>query len=221
VFSVLGTTVLYTLGGGVTGFVAIKLREAERQIAGARAREEVARTLHDGVLQTLAIVQRRSDDDELTRLAREQEIELREFLFGPPPGAKRSRGSERDVAATLRQVAAKVERMHGTRANVVTTGDLPPLSAEAITALSGAVAESLTNAAKHGEARQATVFVEPGETGGVFCSVKDDGHGFEPAVIDEGVGISRSIRGRVAEVGGRVEIDGRPGRGAEVRMWIP
>jgi signal transduction histidine kinase len=35
------------------------------------------------------------------------------------------------------------------------------------------------------------------------------------------VGLSRSIRGRLAEVGGRVEVDARPGRGTEVRLWAP
>jgi signal transduction histidine kinase len=216
-----GTIVLYTLGGAVAGFAAHKLREAERQIAVARAREEVARTLHDGVLQTLALVQRRSDDDDLVRLAREQEHELREFLFGSPPGARwqrRNRGP--DLAATLRQVSAKVERQHGTRAQVVVAGELPSLGPDAVGALAGAVTESLTNAAKHGGAAHATIFLEADDDGGVFCSVKDDGRGFDPAAVVEGIGTSRSIRGRIEEVGGRVEIDGRPGRGAEVRLWV-
>jgi signal transduction histidine kinase len=82
------------------------------------------------------------------------------------------------------------------------------------------VGEALTNAAKHGEATRATVFVEPLDHE-VFCSIKDDGHGFDPADVDEGVGIGRSIRGRIEELGGRVEIDGRPGRGTEVRLWVP
>ena len=37
----------------------------------------------------------------------------------------------------------------------------------------------------------------------------------------EGVGLSRSIRGRMEEAGGRVEIDSRPGAGTEVRLWLP
>src|SRR6476469_6670406 len=47
-----GTVVLFTLTGGVAGFVATRLHDAERRVTTARAREEVARTLHDGVLQT-------------------------------------------------------------------------------------------------------------------------------------------------------------------------
>ncbi|MBI2705785.1 MAG: hypothetical protein HYX32_10925 [Actinobacteria bacterium] len=216
-----GTIVLYTLGGAVAGFVAIKLREAERQIASARAREDVARTLHDGVLQTLAIVQRRSDDDELVQLARDQEHELREFLFGAKPGSRRNQSKGPDLPAVLREIAAKVESQHGTRSQVVLAGELPTLGNDVANAITGAVSESLTNAAKHGAARQATIFLEPADGGGIFCSVKDDGAGFDPSTVDEGVGITKSIKGRIVEVGGRVEIDGRPGRGTEIRVWVP
>jgi signal transduction histidine kinase len=87
-----------------------------------------------------------------------------------------------------------------------------------VDALAGAVSEALANAGKHGDATVVTVYAEP-EGDAVFCSVKDDGHGFDGA--PEGIGLSRSVRGRIAEVGGRVEVDGNPGRGTEVRLWVP
>jgi signal transduction histidine kinase len=62
------------------------------------------------------------------------------------------------------------------------------------------------------------VFAEPVD-GELFCSVKDDGGGFDPGATEEGTGLGRSVRGRIGEVGGRVEVDGRPGRGTEVRCW--
>ncbi len=207
------TIVLFTLAGAVAGFAARRIREAELAIAAARAREEVSRTLHDGVLQTLAVVQRRSEDAEMVALAREQELELREFLFGVDP-------THPGLGPTLRAASARVERTHGLRAQVILAED-PAVSDQVARALGGAVSEALTNAAKHGEAATATVFVDVAEAGGVFCSVKDDGHGFDPATSSEGVGLTRSIRGRIGEVGGRVEVDARPGRGAEVRLWVP
>jgi signal transduction histidine kinase len=203
------TAVLYALAGGMAGYVVVKLRQAERQISVAQAREEVARTLHDGVLQTLAVVQRRTSDDDLARLAREQERELREYLFGATPAGG-------GLGPRLRDAAARFEDRFGARATVVVADDLPTPAPEVVEAMAGAVAEALTNAGKHGGATSVTVYAEPdGER--VFCSVKDDGRGFEE--LTEGVGISRSIRGRIEEVGGRVELDGRPGRGAEVRLW--
>jgi signal transduction histidine kinase len=64
------------------------------------------------------------------------------------------------------------------------------------------------------------VYAEP-DGDDVFCSVKDDGVGFDTATTAEGSGVTGSIRGRVEAVGGRVEVVGRPGRGAEVRLWAP
>jgi signal transduction histidine kinase len=192
------------------------LRRAEREISAARAREELARTLHDGVLQTLAVVERRADDPALARLAREQERELREYLFG---SGLASIGAGGDLGSALRASAGRFEQSFGGRVDVLVADDLPDLGREAIDALAGAVGEALTNAGKHGAADRVTVFVEPAERG-VFCSVKDNGRGFDIATTHEGIGLTRSIRGRLSEAGGRVEVRSRPGDGAEVCLWI-
>ena len=86
-----------------------------------QAREEVARTLHDGVLQTLAVVQRRATDPDLARLARDQERELREYLFGAEPA-----GGE--LGPRLRQAAARFEDHFEARAQVIVADDLPKLA---------------------------------------------------------------------------------------------
>ena len=54
---------------------AARVREAERA--------DIAAHLHDSVLQTLALIQRRSGDPgEVARLARAQERDLRGWLYG-------------------------------------------------------------------------------------------------------------------------------------------
>jgi signal transduction histidine kinase len=214
--SPLSSVVLYALAGATAGLITVKLREAERLISRAQAREEIARTLHDGVLQTLAVVQRRATDEDVVRLAHEQERELREYLFESPTTI--SGGGE--VGSRLRAAAALFEDRYGASARVVLAPDLPPVAPDVADALVGAIGEALTNAGKHGGAQTATVFAEPAE-GTLFCSVKDDGAGFDAGAVAEGVGLSRSIRGRIADVGGRVEVDGNPGRGTEVRCWVP
>lgn len=230
----LASMVLLGVAGWVMGYLLRRLREAERSISAYRAREEVARTLHDGVLQTLAVIQRRSHDQELVALARTQEAELRDYLFGAPdpePGGPGS-GTGADLAAGLRAAARRAEERYGIRLTVVVSPDLPSCPPESSQRLSAAVGEALTNAVKHGQATTATVYAEPAEPGDheakgpsggeatVFVSVKDDGDGFDSGQVAEGEGIRRSIRGRLAEIGGTVEIDGRPGRGTEVRMWV-
>jgi signal transduction histidine kinase len=215
--SVVSSIVLYALAGAVAGFVTGRLRTAERFVSLAHAREEVARTLHDGVLQTLAVVQRRADDPDIVRLARDQERELREFLFGLPASV----GGGGDLGARLRAAAARFEDRYGGSATVVLAEDTPSVDPTVAEALAGAVGEALTNAGKHGGAGRVTVFAEPDGDGLLFCSVKDDGPGFDNEDTPEGAGLRRSVRGRIAEIGGRVEVDGRPGRGTEVRCWVP
>ena len=212
--SLVSTAVLYALAGGAAGYGAERARLAEREVAGARAREDVARHLHDGVLQTLAVVQRRSDDEALVRLAHEQERELRAFLASGPSNSP-------GLEAGLRAAAARFEDHFGGRVEVVVADDVPSLPAERCDAVVAAAGEALTNAGKHGHAARVTVYAEPADGGGLWCWVNDDGAGFDPAAIVEGVGLPRSIRGRMDEVGGRAEVSSRPGRGTEVGLWVP
>jgi signal transduction histidine kinase len=205
---------LYGLAAVATGTVVARLREAEDEISTARAREEIARTLHDGVLQTLAVIQRRSADDELRALARVQERDLRSYLYerDRPPA---------DLGAALRGACDLVAQRHAVDVHAVLADDLPDLPADSARALVGAVQEAATNAAKHSGAQRIVVFAEPSdEDGTVFCSVRDDGCGFDVASVTTGAGLRSSIRGRIDDVGGRVEVDSMLGRGTEVRVWL-
>ena len=223
--SLVNTAVLYALSGVLAGYLFRLLVRAEREVSAARAREELSRTLHDGVLQTLALVARRAGDEALARLARDQERELREFLFGAGSGVggesvtRMSVGE--DLGTALRAAAARFERAFGGRVDVIVAEDVPPLQPEWVAAVAGAVGEALTNAGKHGEASRVTVYAEPTDDGGLFCSVKDDGAGYDTAAVPDGVGLSRSVRGRMTEVGGRTEVASAPGFGTEVRLWVP
>jgi signal transduction histidine kinase len=216
VLSLASTALAYGLAGAVAGYAAALLRRAESEISTARAREELARTLHDGVLQTLAVIERRASDPELARLAREQDRELRDYLHGA--ATANELGS--DLATALRRCASRAEVKFGLRAEVLVADDLPRLDERRVAALSGAVSEALANAGKHGGGQRVVVFAEPEGSRGVFCSVKDDGAGFDPLTAREGFGIGQSIRGRITEAGGRAEIRSRPGAGTEVCLWL-
>jgi signal transduction histidine kinase len=202
--------------GFVCGMIIRILRRTQNQLAEAEARDVIARDLHDGVLQTLAHIERRSESADIARLAREQERDLRVYLFGDRPGIG-------GLPGELRTAATRLERTWpATEVTVTVSVDAPNLEPAHVDALAGAAAEALTNAAKHGHARHVVVFVDVDEsTGGLFLSVKDDGSGFDPADVVEGVGMARSIRGRVERIGGRVEFASTPGDGAEVRMPVP
>ncbi len=217
---------LWLLVGSIAGALTQRLRLAEREISVARTREEVARELHDGVLQTLAVIQRRSDDPALSNMAKDQENSLRLYLADSRAVAMTA-SEPAGLETTLRETAAGSERLYDLTVQVIVTPDCPDrpdLPAPLIHALAGAVKESIANASKHGDASKVTVFAEPSERDqdryGLFVSIKDDGAGFIIDEVVEGIGLARSIRGRITEQGGTVELKSRPGRGTEVQLWV-
>ena len=54
----------------------------------------------------------------------------------------------------------------------------------------------------------------------VIAAVRDTGTGFDPAAPHAGSGLAH-IRDRVAELGGTVDIDSAPGRGAALTVRVP
>lgn len=218
VVSVVSYTVISTLNGVVAGVVMNFVRRREREVALVRAREEVARTLHDGVMQTLAVVQSRATDPALARLARDQENDLREYLYGDPEALA---AGIQDLDAALRATGRRFEQTYGGVVSVIVADDVAPLPPATVEAVGGAVAEALANAGKHGAAERVNVYAEPGDGYALFCSVNDNGAGFDTDTVAEGQGLTDSVRARIADVGGRVEVHSRIGQGTEVLMWLP
>ncbi|KOA38763.1 histidine kinase [Bifidobacterium breve MCC 0121] len=184
---------------------ALKEREEERA--------DMTAHLHDGVLQTLALIQLHSEDPSTVfTLARGQERELREWLY-----QERST-SDRSVSAGLKQIAAEVEDEHGKPIEVVTVGDAHP-SAQT-DALLDATRQALVNAVTHGS-EPISLYCEATDTT-VEVFVRDHGEGFDiDAIPPDRLGIRESIIGRIKRRGGTVEIVSRAGWGTEVRMHMP
>ena len=193
-----------------------------RNLAAERAarirsqeRTEVAAHLHDSVLQTLAMVQKRADDPSaVAGLARRQERELRRWLTGEPPLEQAS-----DFEAALQAAADEVEGEHGVQLDVVVVGDcgLDPHSA----ALVAATREAMINASKYGGGAAVSVFADVGEES-VTVFVRDRGRGFDPDnVPDERRGIRDSIFARLESHGGKARIWSGHEEGTEVEMSVP
>jgi len=180
----------------------------------SQERADVADHLHDSVLQTLALVQRRAQEPRaVAALARRQERELRAWLQGTPlPGAEDS------VAGALAVSAAEVEEEHGAGVELVTVGDAP--LDEPVRALVAAAREALVNAAKFAGEEPISVYVESGpERVQVF--VRDRGTGFDPATLPpDRHGVRESIIGRMARHGGRAVVRSAPGRGTEIELTL-
>ena len=98
----------------------------ERQArALAEERADMAARVHDSVLQTLALIQRRADQpQQVVRLARAQERELRSWLFeGQVPGS--APDGEATVAAAVHRIQQEVESLHEVPVEAVVVGDCP------------------------------------------------------------------------------------------------
>jgi len=187
----------------------------EQRAATAREAEraDIAAHLHDSVLQTLAVMRARADQpDQVRRLARAQERELRTWLYQDREQAGTS------LAALLREVAGEVEDITGVEVGVVLVGDGVPTPAHE--ALLGATREALLNAARHGAPPVSLYGELAGETVSVF--VKDRGQGFELAGIPaDRLGVRQSIVGRMERHGGQARIIAGPDRGTEIRLTMP
>ncbi len=184
----------------------------------AEERADIAARVHDSVLQTLALIQRRAEQpQQVVALARAQERELRSWLFdGRPPG---SIDEAMTLAGGVRLIQQEVEAQHGIAVEVVLVGDCP-LDGD-LSALLAAAREATVNAAKWSGASVVSIFaeVEPAE---VSVYVRDRGQGFDQAAVPaDRKGVAESIRARVARHGGKAAIRSTPGEGTEVSLTMP
>ncbi len=191
------------------------LTEERAQRIRSQERAELAAHLHDSVLQTLALVQRRSTDpQEVAALARRQERELRAWLAErPAPGEAAS------LAPALEAAAAEVEERHGVPVEVVVVGERELDSS--LEALVAAAREAMTNAAKFGAGSPVDVYAES-NSDTVHVYVRDRGPGFDPAHLPpDRRGVRESIMGRMERHGGRARIVSDPETGTEVELELP
>jgi signal transduction histidine kinase len=192
-----------------------RLQRAVELEAATRERERLARDIHDSVLQVLALVKRRGagldgEAGELARLAGEQEAALRNLVAGHAAEVVDD-GTEPDLMALLRPYAGPTVTIAG--------------PAEAVR-LAAAVAAALDNVTEHCvEGTKVYMLVEdaPDE---VVVTVRDDGCGIAPGRLLQSaaqgrLGVAQSIRGRIADLGGRVQIVSGPDEGTEVEMTVP
>jgi signal transduction histidine kinase len=181
-------------------------------------RADIAARVHDSVLQTLALIQRRADDPaKVVQLARQQERELRSWLFeGHQPNGT---DEVTTFAAGVRQIQQDVEARYEIPVEAVTVGD-GELD-DNLNALLAAAREATVNAAKWSGADVISLFaeVEPTE---VSLVVRDRGRGFDPQTVPaDRKGLAESIHGRMTRRGGTVTVTTAPGEGTKVTLTMP
>ena len=181
-----------------------------RQAAAQRA--EFAAHLHDSVLQTLAVIQKRATDPAAVRaLARSQERELRQWLYGD------GQTGQDDVVAAIAAEAAQIEALMLREVDVVSVGSARGFAGQQ--ALVQASREAMMNAAKHATGL-ISVFIEC-HAQSVEVFIRDRGTGFDAEQIPvDRLGVRESIIGRMQRAGGSARI--RSGEeGTEVQLRMP
>ncbi|WP_406098070.1 MacS family sensor histidine kinase [Kitasatospora purpeofusca] len=226
--------VLLMVAGCAIGYVIELARASEATLtralqveAATRERERLSRDIHDGVLQVLALVQRRGteapaaggDLTELGRLAGEQERALRALMSGGPLPEQRAPEQPQDLRALL--------TLHtDERVTVSAPGTPVLLPGRTAGGLAAAVGAAVDNVRRHaGPGARAWILVED-EPEAVTVSIRDDGPGFAPGRLGEAeragrLGVSQSIRGRLLDLGGTAELYSAPGEGVEVELRVP
>jgi signal transduction histidine kinase len=233
-----GNILLLLLAAVIVGYAASILRTAaemraaaERVAATHTERARLARAVHDGVLQVLAMVQRHGAEAggelrELARLAGEQEAALRRLVQTDARSlADDSLTGARDREEEMTDLMAALEPF-GT-ARVMITGPGGPVEVHQAQAreLTAVVSACLDNVARHvGEDAPAWVLVEDvGDA--VVVSVRDEGPGIpenrlHQAAREGRLGVRESICGRMTDLGGRASLLTRRGLGTEWELTL-
>jgi signal transduction histidine kinase len=217
---------------------ALELAESQRR-EGERAaleRQRIARDLHDSVSQSLfsttlhvRTAQRALEVEqhdaggpvgeelhEIGQLTRGALAEMRALILELQPGAL----AEEGLVAALAKLAAALSAREGLVIEVDGPDGHLPLGPEVEEQLYRLGQEALANVVKHARASSATVRIAAAG-GTVAVEVSDDGRGFDPATVGpEHFGL-RSMRGRVADLGGRLDVTSAPGGGTVLRVEVP
>ena len=220
--------VLLLVTGTVAGFVATLTVRAEDELRVAAAaqaalaeRERLARSIHDGVLQVLGLVHRAGRDaggtwQTLAAAAAEQEVALRGLITSAPATVP---AGQRDLSEDLRTLRSQ-------QVTVSTPAEPVTVPAGMATELQAAVRAALHNVEAHaGPAARAWVLLEAFDDE-LRITVRDDGAGMAPSRLDDAahegrIGVARSVRGRIVELGGTCTYTSADGAGTEIEMAVP
>jgi signal transduction histidine kinase len=207
----------------------VRLAEDEKELLRAteRERQRLSRELHENLGQ------------DLTAVSYSLGLLQAGLSSGkpPPPGVaaetarlvegaiERARGfagdlfpvslNERDLLASLEELAARTNRLHGISCRVVLEGPEPPPRPAVDIQLYRIAQEAVDNAVVHGRANGIVITLSNRDDGQTL-RVRDDGVGLPPP-DRRGPGMGQRIMAyRARAIGARLAFDNIPPRGAEV-----
>lgn len=211
-----------------------QLLEQAREAGILEERQRLAREIHDTLAQGLIGIitqleafeggqelqpDRKRHLENAKRLARESLREARRSVQALRPGPLEKGG----LPQALLETAQSWSSLHGVRAEVTTSGDPIPLAPQVEAALLRTAQEALSNVAKHAQASRVGLTLSYMDEL-VVLDIRDDGVGFQALEPGEGAiagfGLA-SMRQRLSQVGGSLEIESEPGGGTAISARVP
>jgi PAS domain S-box-containing protein len=209
-----------------------RLRQRAERAAVATERSRLARELHDSITQSLysltllaegwrrqasagKLEQVEGPLAELGDIAQQALKEMRLMVYELRPPELEHEG----LIGALRQRLSAVEKRSGVEARLLVDEILDlPTSLE--NELYRIAQEALNNTLKHAGATLVLVHIHK-KDGNIVLEVIDDGVGFDPSTMDEpgGMGLV-SMRERVEQMGGSLEISSEQGTGTSVKVQM-
>jgi len=219
-----------------TGFVRdiTERKQLEKQILEISEREQrrIGQDLHDGLCQHLAGIEMLSEvlakklkpvsrngsarADEIARAVREAISQTRLLARGLSPVTLEAEG----LMSALAELALNTEKMFRVRCQFDYAEPVQFHDHAAATHLFRIAQEAVSNAIKHGKARQIVIQLRE-EPSQLTLRVTDDGVGFPKNFAGaKGMGL-RIMQNRIGMVGGNLSIERNPGGGTRVIFNAP
>ena len=214
----------------------LKSLASRLSLAEERERHRLATELHDHIGQSLVFSKLKLD--ELRKSASTQELtealqevcdtigqviaDARTLTFDLSSPILYELGFEAAVAEWLKD---EIEKRHGIKTEFKDDRQPKPLDDDIRPVLFRNVRELLVNVVKHAQARKVKVSLCRVD-GNMRVSVEDDGKGFDPVEVAS-MAAKRaefglfSIRERLTQLGGSIDIASRPGQGTRILMTAP
>ncbi len=206
----------------------VQVQEQERRVLARELHDELGQSLNAIKVDAVNIRDAAPDSPEVRRSAQAiidvsskvYEV-VRTLLRQLRPVAL----DELGLASAVQYSVDEWQRRHkAVQCSLSTEGDLDNLREDVNITAYRFVQECLTNVARHANAGRVNVLLRRSEFVGhesrLEMVVEDNGKGVDPAVPRTGLGLI-GLRERVEALGGRFEIEGKPGAGMRVFAAIP
>jgi PAS domain S-box-containing protein len=212
--------------------------EQQRVVATLHERERLARELHDGIGQVLGYISMQAQTirrwiqngnsqkaesllERLAEVARDAHADVRESILSLKAGSSR----EWSFQSALKRYLDDYQAQYGIHTVLVLEYGLKEniFKPDAQVHLLRVVQEALTNARKHSGAKTVQVTISQGDHRG-YITIIDDGTGFDPGRLNKETGMHFGMafmRERMEQIGGRINIDSRPGAGTIIKLEAP